>query len=95
MQRADARGTTTKKAVRLTDLVIDRVAFVPKGDNPGATIEFWKCRDPKLSRSGHQAPAVPPSRSRHATFERMDAVAKERFPELDQPGRDRRVRGDR
>jgi hypothetical protein len=71
--------TTTKKAVRLTDLVIERVAFVPKGDNPGATIAFWKS-DPG------SRPAIPIGTKRQI-FEALEAVAAERFPNLDASAR--------
>jgi len=37
---------------RLTNLLVQRVAFVPRGDNPGADVVLWKSQEPRGARIG-------------------------------------------
>jgi hypothetical protein len=38
---------------RLTNLLINRVAFVPKGDNPGAEVVIWKSADEDVTKAAY------------------------------------------
>ncbi|MCI0635956.1 MAG: hypothetical protein L0206_18880 [Actinobacteria bacterium] len=59
---------------QLKDLTIERVAFVPAGDDPSAEVVFWKRRD-RSSKGGGEADVLKALEALGAEAERTSEVA--------------------